>query len=139
MAAWRRFLEAHAALTRVLEDELERERRMPLAWYDVLVQLSEAPRGQMRMQELAASVLISKSGLTRLLDRIERAGLVRREPCAEDRRGTLAVLTAAGRRALRDAAPVHRRGIRQHFSSRISDAEARAIEAGLAKVLRALG
>src|SRR5438045_3780930 len=105
MAAWRLFLEAHAALVEVLAAELERERGLPLTWYDVLVQLAEAPDGRLRMQDLARSVLISKSGLTRLVDRMERAGMVERQPCPSDLRGTFAVLTDAGRAALRGAAP----------------------------------
>src|SRR5579862_1644472 len=109
LAAWRAFLELHAALIEVLGGELERERRLPLAWYDVLVQLAEAPASRLRMQELARSVLISKSGLTRLVDRMVQAGYVERQPCPDDLRGSFAVLTPAGRDALREAAPVHLR------------------------------
>ena len=90
LAAWRSFLEAHAAVTSVLERELVAQRELPLAWYDVLVQLSEAPNGRLRMQDLAAKVLLSKSGLTRLCDRMEAAGLraVRARAGRPWRRGT---------------------------------------------------
>ncbi len=135
MKAWRAFLEAHAALARVLESELQAERGLPLAWYDVLVQLSEAPGGRLRMQDLARAVLLSKSGLTRLCDRMERAGLVRREPSPDDGRGTLAVLTPRGWAALRRAAPVHLRGVERHFARRLTDAEARALQSAMRKIL----
>ena len=123
LAAWRSFLEAHQALTSVLEAELLAERGLPLTWYDVLLVLSEAPDERLRMQELARRILLSKSGLTRLFDRMERAGLVERAPSPDDRRGTLALLTAEGRRTLRRAAPVHLHGIEQHFDQYLSDAE----------------
>ena len=137
MRAWETFLFAHAAVTDVLSAELDRDRGMPLAWYDVLIQLHEHD-GSLRMQELARSILFSKSGLTRLIDRMERAGMVRRESCADDGRGTLAVLTPAGKRALAKARPVHHRGIEQHFARLLNDAEVRAITSGLGKVVRAL-
>jgi DNA-binding MarR family transcriptional regulator len=103
----------------------------------VLIQLHEAG-GSLRMQELARAILFSKSGLTRLIDRMERAAVVRRESCAEDGRGMLAVLTPAGKRVLARARPVHLRGIREHFASLLTDAEVRAIKSGLGKVLQAL-
>jgi DNA-binding MarR family transcriptional regulator len=84
-------------------------------------------------------VLLSKSGLTRLVDRMERSGLVARQPCGEDGRGLLAVLTPAGRDALRRAAPVHLRGVEQHFASHLSEAEARTLRVALGKVVRAHG
>lgn len=133
------FLRAHADVTRMLEEELEMQRGLPLTWYDVLAQLQAAPNGRLRMQELAESVLLSKSGLTRLFDRMERQGLVRREPCYDDRRGTLAVITPAGRGALRRAAPVHLRGIEEHFAAHLTDEEARTLQSALSKVLQAAG
>jgi len=114
---WRDFLRAHAAVTRALEDELADEKVLPLTWYDVLVQLVEAPGRRLRMTELADRVLLSRSGLTRLVDRLVKAGLVERQPCPDDARGTYTVLTAAGFARLRDAAPVHLRGIREHMTS----------------------
>lgn len=136
-AAWRSFLEAHAAVTDALSRELEEERGLPLPWYDVLVQLQEAPRGELRMAELARSVLLSKSGLTRLIDRMERDGLVERRTCVDDGRGLLAVMLPKGRDVLRKAAPVHLRGIDEHFTSHLTDAEAKAVRAAFNKVLRA--
>ena len=137
IVTWRTFLEAHAAITQLLDEELRAERGLPLTWYDVLVNLDEAPAGRVRMQHLANAVLFSRSGLTRLVDRMEKDGLVRREPCPDDARGTFAVLTAAGRRMLRRAAPVHLRGIEEHFLRHLSDAEVRALGSALQKVVRA--
>jgi DNA-binding MarR family transcriptional regulator len=138
LAAWRLFLQAHKELTNVLAAELEAERNLPLGWYDVLIQLSLEPQGRMRMQDLARRVLLSKSGLTRLFDRMEEAGLVERQSCPEDRRGTHAVLTPAGRRTLHRAMPVHRRGIERHFSSQLTEAETAALRSAFEKMLAAL-
>jgi DNA-binding MarR family transcriptional regulator len=135
LAVWREFLEAHALVVGALETELDAERDLPLAWYDVLVSLSEAPDRRLRMQDLAARVLFSRSGLTRLLDRMVAAGLVRRERCDDDRRGTFAVLTAAGGRRLRDASGVHLRGVREHFDRHLTDADVRSLHHALRKVL----
>jgi DNA-binding MarR family transcriptional regulator len=137
LAAWRAFLEAHAAVTRVLEDELVAERALPLPWYDVLVQLSEAPGGRLRMQELARRVLLSKSGLTRLCDRMEEAGFVARQPCGDDGRGIEAALTAHGRAELKRAAPVHLRGVRAHFTSKLDADQARALASALTRIAEA--
>ena len=134
---WREFLEAHAVVVGVLEAELDAERALPLAWYDVLVSLSEAPDRRLRMQDLASRVLFSRSGLTRLLDRMAAAGLVKRERCDDDRRGTFAVLTAAGGRRLRDASGVHLRGVREHFDRHLTDTDVRALHHALRKVLDA--
>ena len=134
MAAWRAFLTAHARVTAALERELLAERGLPLAWYDVLVQLSEAPGGHLRMTDLAAAVLLSKSGLTRLVDRMAEAGLVDRSPSDADRRGRTVCLTAAGAARLREAAPVHLQGIEEHFAGRLSEAEAWALAEVLSRV-----
>jgi DNA-binding MarR family transcriptional regulator len=124
MAAWRAFLEAHARVTDVLGRELRADESLPLTWYDVLVHLQEAPGHRLRMQELADAVLLSKSGLTRLVDRMEREGLVRRAACPDDRRGILAELTDAGYETLRRTSTTHLRGVDEHFASRFTPAEA---------------
>jgi DNA-binding MarR family transcriptional regulator len=123
MGAWRGFLNAHAHVIRRLEAELEAEQSMPLANYDVLVQLAEAPERSLRMSELADSVLLSRSGLTRLVDRLEREGLVERRACPDDARGTLAVLTAAGMDRLAEAWVTHLRGVREHMVSHFDQHE----------------
>ena len=121
--AWRGFLRAHATVVRALEADLQAEHELPLASYDVLVQLSESPDRRLRMTELADRVLLSRSGLTRLADRLEREGLLTREPCPSDARGTLAVLTDAGLDRLRQAWPTHLRGVRQQVLDRLTPEE----------------
>lgn len=123
LQAWRCFLRAHATVVRALEADLQAEQDLPLASYDVLVQLSESPDRRLRMTELADRVLLSRSGLTRLADRLAREGLLTREPCPSDARGTLAVLTDAGLDRLRRAWPTHLRGVQQHVMSRLSPQE----------------
>jgi DNA-binding MarR family transcriptional regulator len=123
MRAWRSFLRGHSYVTRLLEAELEDAHGLPLASYDVLVQLAESPDGALRMSELAQAVLLSRSGLTRLVDRLEREGLVKRRSCPSDARGTLAVLTDAGRARLRAASGTHLRGVARHVLSHFDPAE----------------
>jgi len=123
LAAWRGFLRAHATVVRALEADLQAEHELPLASYDVLVQLSESPDRRLRMTELADRVLLSRSGLTRLADRLEREGLLSRQPCPSDARGTLAVLTDAGLERLREAWPTHLRGVEQHVLRRLTPTE----------------
>jgi DNA-binding MarR family transcriptional regulator len=120
VAAFGAFLRAHAAVVRRLEDELEAERAMPLAWYEVLLHLERAPDRHMRMQELGDAVVLSRSRVSRIVDDMERAGFVAREACPTDRRVVHAALTPKGRGALRRAAPVHLRGIEAHFTALLS-------------------
>jgi DNA-binding MarR family transcriptional regulator len=127
LTAWRRFLQAHAVLVRRLEADLLEEHQLPLASYDVLVQLVEAPERRLRMTELAQRVLISRSGLTRLVDRLEREGLVRREACDDDARGLFAVLTEDGFNRLRRAAPTHLRGVANYALDRLDDDQTAAL------------
>jgi DNA-binding MarR family transcriptional regulator len=127
MRAWRAFLVAHSRATRLLEDELIEVHDLPLAWYDVLVQLVEAPQHRLRMTDLAGAVLISRSGLTRLVDRMVAEGLVRREPAPHDARGTFACLTDEGYGRLRAATPTHLRGIGGYFIDRVSPEQLRAL------------
>lgn len=134
LGAWRAFLRAHALIMRDLERELVTEAGLPLAWYDVLLQLAEAPGRRLRMAELAERVLLSRSGLTRLVDRLQAEGLVERERSAEDARGTFTVLTAAGLARLRRAAPVHLAGVQRHWLGRFSDDELRELQNLLSRV-----
>jgi DNA-binding MarR family transcriptional regulator len=138
LVAWRAFLEAHARLTTVLERELRVHAGMPLAWYDVLVQLSESEDGRRRMQELARRVLFSRSGLSRLIDRMQAAGLVVREGDPRDGRGTYACVTSEGRAALRRAAPVHLRGIETHFLGLLEDHESQALTEAFQRMIESL-
>jgi len=138
LGAWRQFLTAHARVVAVLEAELDAQRNLPLAWYDVLVQLEEAPDHRLRMTGLAGAVLLSKSGLTRLIDRMKSAGLVERCPDDADRRGVWVSLTPAGHERLRDAAPIHLRGVREHFTSHLSAADAATLEEVFARIVKAI-
>lgn len=123
LATWKAFLRAHAHVVRALEQGLVEAHALPLAHYDVLVQLAEAPGRELRMTELADRVLLSRSGLTRLVDRLEREGLVERRACASDARGTLAALTEAGRDRLRDAWPTHLADVVERVISRYTPEE----------------
>lgn len=123
LAVWGTFLRAHAQITRRLEADLLAAHALPLAEYDVLVQLAHAPDRRLRMTELADRVLLSRSGLTRLVDRLVRAGLVERQACPEDARGILAVLTAAGLERLRAASPTHLAGIAAYATGRLAPDE----------------
>jgi DNA-binding MarR family transcriptional regulator len=123
LAVWRTFLRTHASITRKLERDLIAECGMPLSWYDVLLQLSEASQHRLRMAELADRVLLSRSGLTRLIDRLSAEGLVTREPYPGDARGMYTVLTPAGRDRLRQAAPTHLRGVQDYWLSKFTDDE----------------
>jgi DNA-binding MarR family transcriptional regulator len=138
LAAWEAFLGAHAAVTRMLERELLEERGLSLPFYEVLLRLRHAPDRRMRMQQLADEVYFSRSGLTRLVARMEEEGLVERVPCDTDRRGVEAVLTEEGLARLREAAPVHLRGIQEHFASHLSPSAARTLARALGRVADSL-
>lgn len=118
MAAWQSFLRASIRLMDRLDAELEGH-GLSLADYEILVNLSAEPAGELRMTELAARTLVSRSGLTRRLDRLVESGLVERRNCPTDRRGVFAVLTDDGRERLRRAAPTHVEGVRRHFISQL--------------------
>lgn len=135
LEAWATFLRAHARVTRALERELHDEQRMALADYDVLVQLARADKHQLRMGELADRLLLSRSGITRLVDRLEGAGFVARATCDTDRRGAWAQLTDAGLARLREATPVHLRGVAEHFLDRIPKPQLDELQQTLARVL----
>lgn len=128
LASWRAFLRAHAVLTRELEAELLAAEDLSLASYDVLVQLAEAPGRWLRMTELADAVLLSRSGVTRLVDRLERGGLVSRCPVEGDGRGVAALLTENGLARLRVAARTHLAGVAQHFAARLDGDDLAALE-----------
>jgi DNA-binding MarR family transcriptional regulator len=132
------FLRAYAAVTRRLEAELHAERDLGLAEYDALVQLALADRRRLRMSELAERVVLSRSGVSRLVDRLEASGLVMRAACQEDARVSWATLTDAGYARLRDASPVHLRGVEKHFLAQISSGDREALVRALEGVVRGL-
>lgn len=137
LAAWRAFLNAHAAVIDQIEHELAEARQLPLSSYDVLLALLEAPDHRLRMHEIADAVVLSRSGLTRRIDRLEAQGLLVRERSGSDRRGAFAVLTSRGVAALHHAWPVYSKGIYQHFASLLSDAEVRTLTEVLERVFAA--
>jgi DNA-binding MarR family transcriptional regulator len=138
LAAWRRFLQAHSRIVERLEAELEAGARLPLSWYDVLVQLDEAPAGCLRIQELGRALAMSGSGLSRRVSRMAEASLVTRRPCDDDRRGVLVTLTPAGERALRAVAPLHLDGIQRLFARHLSEADAQVLRAAFDRMLCSL-
>lgn len=138
LAAWRAFLKAHAVITRTLERELVASHRLPLAEYDVLVQLQAAEGGALRMAQLADQVLLSRSGLTRLVERLERSGLVFRQACPSDARGYFAVITDLGRARLVEAAPAHLNSVSAHFAKPLQEGQLEALRVALEQLVSAV-
>lgn len=135
LGAWRAFITAHAAVIGRIERDLAAAAVIPLTWYDVLIELYEAPDRRLRLHELADAVVLSRSGLTRLIDRLEAAGLLHREQATTDRRGAYAVLTDTGIAAMRQAWPIYARGIATYFGQHLSDGETRLLTDALSRVL----
>jgi DNA-binding MarR family transcriptional regulator len=127
LGAWRGMLRVHAALVRDLDAELDAVHDLPLSSYDVLIYLQSAPDKRLRMAELADSVLLSRSGVTRLVDRLEREGLIVRDTCTSDGRGCFAVLTDEGEEVLARARPTHLAGVRERFLRHFSEDELRLL------------
>lgn len=138
MRAWRTLLRATYGLLARLDAELQAEHGLTLAEYEVLAILSEEPERRLRMADLAARLHLSPSGVTRRVDGLAGRGLVERARCAEDRRGSFAVLTDAGLAQLEQAAPTHVRGVRAHFLDRLTRRQLANVTAALAPVAAAL-
>ena len=134
LGAWRGLLRVHAEMTRALDAELVRAHGLPLSSYEVLLFLADAPDGRLRMSELAEGVLLSRSGLTRLVDRMERDGLLRRERCPDDARGYNAAITGKGRKLFQRARRTHLEGVRQRFLGSLSAEDLRALAQAWEKV-----
>ena len=134
IGAWRSFLHAHARITRRLDEELQAAHGLSLAEYDALLQIAHAPGRRVRMNVLAERVILSRSGITRLVDRLEAAGSVERAACTTDARGQEAVLTPLGLERLRAAATTHVDGVRRYFLARLDEAELAGLEASLSRV-----
>ncbi|MFF4619631.1 MarR family winged helix-turn-helix transcriptional regulator [Nonomuraea jabiensis] len=134
LAVWRMMQRAQVRITRHLEAELLVAHDLPLASYEVLARLAEAPERRLRMNDLAGRVLLSRSGLTRLIDRLQRDGLVSREACADDARGLFAVLTDAGAERLAEATPTYLRGVRTQFLDLLGAEEVTRVRAMVAKL-----
>ena len=123
LCAWRGLLRVHAQLSKALDAQLDAAHGLPLTSYEVLMYLADAEGGRMRMHDLASSVLLSRSGLTRLVDRLERDGYLERCSCAHDARGAFAVLTPSGAEMLSAARTTHLAGVRELFLSHFSSDE----------------
>ena len=136
LRAWRGLLQVHAAVTQVLDAELRAAHGLNISAYEVLMFLADADGQRMRMADIADSVLLSRSGLTRLVDRLVSAGYVARSRCADDGRGAFAQLTAAGREKLDAARRTHLDGVRRHFLDALDDADQRALGDLWDRVLR---
>jgi DNA-binding MarR family transcriptional regulator len=136
---WRAFLTAHARVSRRLDEELRAEHDLSLAEYDALLVIADAPERRIRMRQLADRVILSKSGVTRLIDRLVADGLVERDTCLSDARGAEAVLTGAGMERLRRASRTHLRGIGEHFLSAVRPDDLPAIERSMLAVAEAVG
>lgn len=125
--AWRKFLTAHVILIEQIERDLAQAKLPPLSWYDVLFALSEASEHKLRLHELAQAVLLSRSNLTRLVDRLEVAGLIEREACEIDRRGAFAVITGEGIEMLDRMWSIYGRGIERYFAYHLDPTEVKLL------------
>ena len=134
LAAWEAFILAHAAVLSRIERDIGKHDIVSLTWYDVLIALANAPGQRLRLNELAERVIMSRSGLTRLVDRIEQAGLIRREPAPGDRRGAYAVLTREGALAQHEAWPYYAAAIARQFAHYLSEEERRVLTIALRRV-----
>jgi DNA-binding MarR family transcriptional regulator len=133
LETWQAFTNAHGLLVATIERDLAAAGLPPLSWYEVLTALARADEAQLRIHALAQAVVLSPSGLSRLLDRMERAGVIRRESCKRDRRGAFAVITDEGHALLERMEPVHQQAIEQHFVPQLRDEES-ALQAALVRV-----
>jgi DNA-binding MarR family transcriptional regulator len=139
LAPWRAFLQAHARVSRRLDEELRAEHDLSFAEYDALLTIAQAPQRRIRMGQLAEEVLLSKSGVTRLIDRLVNDGLVERSACLADARGAEAVLTNDGLERLRAASRTHLRGISEHFLAVMDPSDLETIERSMSAVARQAG
>ena len=135
---WVVFLRAHAAVSRALEAELEAEQSMSLADYEALIQLAHADGRRLRMSELADRMILTRSGISRLVDRLEAGRYVERVACSTDARGAYAMLTEAGYARLQAASPTHMRGVDEHFLSAIPSEDRAAFVRVLSDILDGL-
>jgi DNA-binding MarR family transcriptional regulator len=136
--AWGLLLAVNSTLLERIEASLAAAALPPLAWYDVLWELEKAPDGRLRMHEIAHRIVLSRSNLTRLADRLETAGLIAREPCPDDRRGAYCVITRAGRQMRERMWPLYQRQIEDLFAAHLSAQEAESMVSALGRILQAV-
>ena len=137
VSAWRALLLTQSRVVRAIERDLAAADAISLGWYDVLLELRAAPAGQLRMQDLAARAVLSRTRVSRIVAELEAAGYVQRLEDPDDRRAALATLTAEGKAVLRSAAPIYLRGIEEHFNRHLTASDRRAMASALQKVLDA--
>lgn len=135
--AWRAVLLAHSRALRAIERDLEAAEAIPLGWYDVLLELNAAPDRELRMQDLAARAVLSRTRISRIVGELEREGFVERVPDPHDGRATLARITTSGRDVLRRTAPLYQAGVERHFNCHLSPTARRSIETALQRVVDA--
>jgi DNA-binding MarR family transcriptional regulator len=137
VAAWRAVLLAQSRAVRAIERDMEAAGAIPLGWYDVLLELNAAPDRQLRMQDLAGRVVLSRTRVSRIVSELEQEALVERQADPDDGRAALATITPAGRAALKRAVPVYLAGIEEHFNRYLSPADRRAVATALQRVIDA--
>ncbi len=133
--AWRGFLFAHAKVVRALEADMIEQHDLPLTWFDLLSRIKQAPGQRLRMHQLEEASLFTRSGITGLADRLEKAGFVRRERSAEDRRGVYLAITQAGTDKIDEVWPDHELSIQNHFGQHLDPKGAKALQAATEKIL----
>lgn len=136
LAAWRGLLFAHAKVIRQLEADMLEQHDLPITWFDVLSRLNQSPAGRLRMHELEEVSVFTRSGMTRLADRLEAAGLVRRERSSEDRRGVYVAITDAGRTMIADVWPDHAASIQRYFGQYLDADDAESLRTATDKILK---
>lgn len=139
LRAWRGMLRAHAAMAKALDAQLEAAHGLQLSSYEVLMYLADAEDERMRMCDLASSILLSRSGLTRLVDRLQREGLLERVACHDDARGAFAKLTPLGRERLAAARLTHLAGVRAMFLDLFTPEELELLGGAWSRVLEGAG
>lgn len=137
VSAWRALLLTQSRVVRAIERDLAAAGAISLGWYDVLLELRAAPGAQLRMQDLAARAVLSRTRVSRIVAELEAAGYVERREDPDDGRAALATLTAQGKAVLRSAAPIYLKGIEEHFNRHLTASDRRAIATALQKVLDA--
>jgi DNA-binding MarR family transcriptional regulator len=132
---WGCLLRLQSQVVARIEEDLKEEGEISLTWYDVLLALENALENRLRMGEIADRIVLSRSALTRSVDKLEAEGYLRRERCDHDERGAYAVLTKNGQRALAEARPVYWAGIKKYFAGNLTDADISNLESILEKIL----
>ena len=135
IVAWSAFVRAHAAVVRRIEGDVEAKGRLPLGWYDVLLELNAAPGRRMRMQELGEAAVLSRSRVSRIVDELVAAGLAERRPNPDDRRSSYAVITDEGRKVFRRAAPAYLAAVREHFVAGLTAGQLTAVRTAMEALL----